>query len=92
MGVLDDCPRKGEKGEFAPSQIETESKIFLGYSLGPQRSGEEHQGFRDKWTWVQILDPSLAECAALAKFIGLFKLQIPPLSKEDDSTYPVKLL
>lgn len=37
MGVLDDCPRKGEKGEFAPSQIETESKIFLGYSLGPPK-------------------------------------------------------
>lgn len=37
-------------------------------------------------------DPSLAECVALGKFIGLFKLQIPPLSKEDDSTYPVKLL
>lgn len=37
VGVLDDCPRKGEKGEFAPSQIETESKIFLGYSLGPPK-------------------------------------------------------
>lgn len=62
-----------------------------GIPWAPQGACEEHWGFKDRPTWIQVSHPSLTDGVCLGKSFGLLSFN-SLIYKERMKTYPVRLL